>query len=326
MKAWQVRTTGEPAEAMRLTETDVPHPGAGQLLVRVCAATLTIPDALMCRGEYQTRPPLPFTPGLELSGVVVAAGDAHGPIGQRVLGPSAMPAGAFAEFALMEAGSAFPAPAELSDAAAASLHVAYQTAWLALHRVGQVKAGDTVLIHAAAGGVGTAAVQLAKAAEAHVIAVAGGPAKCAVARDAGADLVVDRVLENFVDVVNRHTAGRGADLILDPVGGDVFHRSTRCVAFEGSILVIGFAGGEIQAARLNHALVKNYSIRGVHLGRYIAERPTVIADGHAELCALLRQGRITPLVTEEVTLVEVPAALQRVASGSAMGRSVLVMP
>ncbi|MGH3168353.1 MAG: NADPH:quinone oxidoreductase family protein, partial [Trebonia sp.] len=270
MKAWQVGALGEPAEVMKLTEVAVPAPGPGELAVRVLASPANFPDALMCRGQYQVKPDLPFTPGVELCGEVTGLGDGVDGFkpGDRVLGGAVLPHGGFGEFALMNAAETFPAPKSLDDAQAASLYIGYQTGWFGLRRRAGLREGETLLVHAAAGGVGSAAIQLGKAAGARVIGVVGGAAKADVARELGADVVVNRHEQDFVEVVKGETGGRGADVIYDPVGGDTYRRSTKCVAFEGRILVIGFAGGEIQSAALNHALIKNYSIVGLHWGLY----------------------------------------------------------
>ena len=179
-------------------------------------------------------------------------------------------------------------------------------------------------MHAAAGGVGSAAVQLGKATGARVIGVVGGPAKFEAASSLGADVVVDRHTEDFVDVVKDFTHGCGADVVFDPVGGDAYQRSTKCIAFEGRILVVGFAGGQIQSAALNHALVKNYSIVGLHWGLYQSKIPQLIRDCHAQLTKLAGDGMVRPLVSERVALGAVAEGLQRVADGTTVGRVVFV--
>ncbi len=248
MRAWQVHQFGELRDVLALAD-DVPdpEPGPGQVFVRVLAAPANFPDVLMCQGTYQVKPPLPFTPGVELCGEVVALGPGVTGLapGQRVVGVAAMPAGAFGEVAIMDAAGAFPAPERFDDAEAAAFYISYQTGWFGLHRRARLAAGETLLVHAAAGGVGSAAVQLGKAAGARVIGVVGGEEKASAARALGADVVVDRYTEDFVPVVKEVTEGRGADVIYDPVGGDAYDRSTKCVAFEGRILVIGFAGGRV---------------------------------------------------------------------------------
>ncbi|GAA3020031.1 NADPH:quinone oxidoreductase family protein [Kitasatospora albolonga] len=321
MRAWQVGELGEPGAVMRPAEVPRPEAGDGQLLVRVRAAAVNFPDALMVRGHYQVRPPLPFTPGVELCGEVVGGARA----GERVIGTPLLPAGAFAEYALMDAWGAFAAPPALDDAEAAALHIAYQTAWFALHRRAGLRAGETLLVHAAAGGVGSAAVQLGKAAGATVIAVVGGPEKAAVARELGADLVIDRRAEDFTAAVKQATAGRGADVVFDPVGGDAYTGSTRCIAFEGRIVVIGFASGTIPTAALNHALVKNYSVLGLHWGLYATHDPAAVHAAHTELTALAAKSVIRPLVSERLPLDAAADAVQRVADGTTTGR-IAILP
>jgi NADPH:quinone reductase len=325
MRAWQVAELGEPGAVMELRDVETPRPGPRQLVVRVLGAAANFPDVLMCRGTYQVRPELPFTPGVELCGEVLSVGEQVTglAVGDRVLGASVLPYGGFAEQALMDVATTFPAPASLDDAEAAALYIGYQTGWFGLHRRAGLRSGETLLVHAAAGGVGSAAIQLGKAAGATVIGVVGGPEKAEVARALGADVVVDRHAEDFVGVVKEHTGGRGADVVYDPVGGDTYQRSTKCVAFEGRILVVGFAGGDIQSAALNHALVKNYSIHGLHWGLYNAMDPAAVAQCHAELTALADQGLVRPLVSERLPLDEAADALQRLADGRTVGRVVV---
>jgi len=326
MKAWQVSRPGEPEDVLELVETPVPVPGAGQLLVRVLAAVANFPDVLLCRGTYQVRPELPFCPGVELCAEVVEAGPGvtgFSP-GDRVIGGAALPHGAFAEYALMEAAAAAPAPEGLDDAEAAPFHVTYQTGWFGLHRRARLAAGETLLVHAAAGGVGSGAIQLGKAAGARVIGVVGGPEKAAVARELGADVVVDRYDEDFVAVVKDVTGGRGADVVYDPVGGEAFRRSTKCIAFEGRIVVVGFASGDIPAAALNHALVKNYSILGLHWALYQRLDPDAVRDCDAELSRLVAAGFVRPLISERLPLADVPDGLRRLAAGATTGRIVFL--
>jgi NADPH2:quinone reductase len=322
VKAWQVSELGEPRKVMSLDEIPEPQAGPGQLQVRVLGAASNFADALICRGLYQVRPPLPFTPGLELCGEVTALGPATTgfAVGDRVIGASVLPAGGFAEVALMGAATTFPAPQLLDDAQAAAFSIAYQTGWIGLHRRAHLQPGETLLVHAAAGGVGSAAVQLGKAAGARVIGVVGGPGKAEVARTLGADVVVDRHSQDFVEVVKDVTGGRGADVVYDPVGGDTYQRSTKCIAFEGRILVVGFAGGQIQSAALNHALVKNYSIVGLHWGLYMSKDPALVRQCHDELCKLVADGLVRPLVSERLPLDAVADGLQRLADGTTVGR------
>lgn len=333
MKAWRVHTNGEPRDVMRLEDTPDPEPGPGELLVRVLAANINFPDALLCRGEYQTRPPLPFTPGVEVCGEVLAAGPAEDgapegaaasvPVGTRVIAQPVLPAGGFAERALVRAAAARPAPEALDDAQAAALHIGYQTGWFGLHRRARLASGETLLVHAAAGGVGSAAVQLGKAAGARVIGVVGGEAKAATARELGCDLVVDRRTDDLVAVVKEATGGLGADVVYDPVGGDAYAKSVKCVAFEGRIVVVGFASGAVPTPGLNHALVKNYSIHGLHWGLYNRRDPAAVDACHQELVRLVAEGAISPLVSERVPLADAAQAVQRVFDGVTTGRVVV---
>ena len=326
MKAWRVSALGEPRDVMSLDEVPEPRPGAGQLQVRVLGAAANFPDVLMCRGLYQVKPPLPFTPGVELCGEVAALGTgATGfAVGDRVIGASVLPAGGFAQLALMDTATTFPAPGGLDIAQAAAFYVGYQTGWFGLHRRAHLQPGETLLVHAAAGGVGSAAVQLGKAAGAFVIGVVGGREKAAVARALGADVVVDRRTDDFVQVVKDITHGRGADVVYDPVGGDAYQRSTKCLAFEGRIVVVGFAGGQIQTASLNHALVKNYSIVGLHWGLYMKHDPELVRICHNELSQLAAGGVARPLVSQRLALDAVADGLQRLADGTTVGRVVYV--
>ncbi len=322
MKAWQVHELGDPREVLLLEDVPELRAGAGQLRVRVRAAAANFPDALLCRGLYQVRPPLPFTPGVELCGEVIETGSGvEGfAVGDRVVGGSVLPHGGFAEEAVMDASGTFAAPAGLDDAQAGGFFIGYQTGWFALHRRARLQPGETLLVHAAAGGVGSAAVQLGKAAGATVIGVVGGPDKADVARRLGADVVVDRHTEDFVAVVKEVTEGRGADVVFDPVGGETYDRSTKCVAFEGRIIVVGFAGGTIQAPALGHALVKNYSILGLHWGLYTRLDPAAVRHCHEELTRLVDTGAVAPLVSERFGLGAVADGVQRLADGTTTGR------
>ncbi|KAB2971486.1 NADPH:quinone oxidoreductase family protein [Streptomyces sp. SS1-1] len=317
MQAWQVHRNGEPGEVMRLADVEPPTPGDGQVLLKVRAANVNFPDALMCRGQYQVRPPLPFTPGVEICGETED--------GRRVLATPALPHGGFAEYAVADAAALLPAPDALDDAEAAALHIGYQTGWFGLHRRAGLEAGETLLVHAAAGGVGSAAVQLGKAAGARVIGVVGGAAKAAVARELGCDVVIDRHTEDVIAAVKEATGGRGADVVYDPVGGDAYTQSTKVVAFEGRIVVLGFASGTIPAPALNHALVKNYSILGLHWGLYNTRNPKLVRHCHEQLTEMAAQGAVKPLVSERVPLGGAGAAVQRVADGVTTGR-VAVLP
>ncbi|MFJ8888342.1 NADPH:quinone oxidoreductase family protein [Streptomyces sp. NPDC102402] len=317
MQAWRVHRNGEPSEVMELEETDRPVPGDGQVLLKVRAANINFPDALLCRGQYQVRPPLPFTPGVEICGETED--------GRRVLATPSLPQGGFAEYVVADEAALLPAPDALDDAEAAALHIGYQTGWFGLHRRARLQAGEALLVHAAAGGVGSAAVQLGKAAGATVIGVVGGPEKAAIARELGCDLVIDRRSEDIVAVVKEATAGRGADVVYDPVGGDAFAKSVKCIAFEGRVVVVGFASGTIPTPGLNHALVKNYSIVGLHWGLYNTKDPAAVRACHDELAKLAAQGVVKPLISERAPMADAARAVQRVADGTSTGR-IVVLP
>lgn len=325
-RAWSVPQLGEPIDVLELVDQDVPTPGEEQVTVRILAGAANFPDVLMCRGEYQVKPDLPFTPGREVCAEIVTAGPAvtRAAVGDRVLGLTTLPTGGFGEYAVMDQNMLHLAPASLDDAQASCLFIGYQTGWFGLHRLARIQPGETLLVHAAAGGVGSAAIQLGKAAGARVIGVVGSEAKAAYARRLGADVVVNRRDDDFVAVVKDVTAGRGADVIFDPVGGEVYQRSTKCIAFEGRILVVGFAGGEIQSAKLNHALVKNYAILGIHWGLYNTKDPAAVDRCHEELCKLADSGAIDPFVSERFSIDGVPAGLQSLADGKTVGRVVMV--
>ena len=323
MKAWQVQQLGDPEQALRLEEVEEPEPGRGEVVVEVEAAALNFFDILLCRGEYQERPDLPFTPGGEISGTVREAGEGTGMRGgQRVIATPPLPRGGYAQKVAVPESSVFQVPDSMPYEKAAALPITYQTAHVALHHRARLEAGETVLVHAGAGGVGSAAVQIAKAAGARVIATAGGPEKVEVCEGLGAEVAIDYREENFVEVVKEATEGRGADVIFDPVGGDVFDGSRRCVAFEGRIVVIGFAGGRIAEAPTNHVLVKNYSVVGMHWGLYTRVMPDLVRSTHEALIHLYEAGEIDPLISQTVPFDELPQALNLLGSRGTYGKLV----
>jgi NADPH2:quinone reductase len=323
MRAWQVHELGDPWEVLKLEEVEEPEPGPGEVVVAVEAAALNFFDALLCRGEYQERPELPFTPGGEATGTIVAVGEGVDvEKGRRVIA-TPFPSGAYAEKVTVPAqGGVFPIPDAMPPEVAAALHVAYQSAFFGLHRRANLSEGETVLVHAGAGGVGSAAIQLARAAGARVISTAGGAEKVGICRKLGAEIAVDYEQENFVEIVKEATEGRGADVIFDPVGGDVFDLSRRCVAFEGRIVVVGFTGGRIAEAPTNHLLVKNYSVVGLHWGLYNKRIPELITETHDALIRLYEGGKIDPLLFETVPFEEVPQKLELLSTRKTYGKLV----
>lgn len=326
MRGWQVHELGAPGDVLTWhDDLPDPEPGPGQVLVRVHAAACNFPDILLCQGKYQERPPLPFTPGLEIAGEVVAAGEGAGAgIGDRVIGTPAVGRGGFAELALLDDAATLSWPEGMSAAQAAGMLIAYQTGYCALHHRGRLQPWETLLVHGAAGGVGSAAVQLGKAAGARVIGTAGGPDKCEVARSMGAEEVIDYSSEDLVARVKELTGGRGADVIFDPIGGDVFDASRRVAAFEGRILIIGFVSGRFADAPTNHILVKNYEVVGVHWGHYRQLAPQRIPQWQDALNTLWTQRKIDPLVGVELPLDQAPEALRRLGSRASTGKVVLV--
>jgi len=325
MRAWQVAELGEPADVLKLVELPRPTPGPGQVVVRVAAVACNFPDILLCQGRYQERPPLPFTPGMELAGEVVEVGEGVSVrVGDKVIGQTGAHGGGYAEYATVPATHLWSWPDGMSAGQAAGMFVTYQTGYCALHHRARLQPGETLLVHAAAGGVGSAAVQLGKAAGATVIASAGGPEKCTVAKAQGADHVIDYSTEDLVARVKEITGGRGADVIFDPVGGDVFDASRKVVAFEGRILVIGFVAGRFADAPTNHILVKNYGVLGVHWGYYQRMAPELIPQWQDALVALWGERKIDPLVGAELPLEEAPEALHRLGGRGTVGKVVLV--
>jgi NADPH:quinone reductase len=323
MRAWQVHELGDPQEALKLEEVEDPEPGPGEVVVAVEAAALNFFDILLCKGEYQERPETPFTPGGEVSGTICAVGEGVDlKEGLRVIA-TPFPSGGYAEKVAVPAeNGVFPIPGDMPPAAAAAMHVAYQSAHFGLHRRANLKEGETVLVHAGAGGIGSAAIQLARAAGARVFSTAGGPEKVKVCGKLGAEVAVDYKEENFVDAVKEATDGRGAEVIFDPVGGEVFDLSRRCVAFEGRIVIVGFTSGSIADVPTNHLLVKNYSVVGLHWGLYNKVAPELVVETHEALVELYQNDEIDPLIFKTVPFEEVPEALRLLGSRKTYGKLV----
>ena len=324
MRAWRIHEPGDPKDVLKLEEVEEPKAGPGEVVVEVEAAALNFFDILLCQGKYQERPDPPFTPGAEVAGTVTETGDgATLRPGTRVLATPPLPNGGYAERVVAPVqGSVFPIPEAMPYEKAAAMHIVYQTAYMGLHRRAGLAEGETVLVHAGAGGVGSAAIQVARAAGARVIATAGGPEKVRVCEELGAEISLDYREADFVDAVKEATGGRGADVIFDPVGGETFDRSRKCVAFEGRILVVGFASGKIPEAPASHALVKNYSVVGLHWGLYNKLMPELVADNHEALIDLYAQGKIDPLIYETIPFEEIPEALELLGSRKTYGKLV----
>ena len=321
MKAWRMPRLGDPWEELEPVETASPGPGPGTLRVRVEATDLNFADILQCRGSYQVKRTPPFTPGMNAAGTVVATGpgSAVAP-GVRVVGPTVEPAGGFAEEALVMERLAHPIPDGLGTAAAMGAHITHGTAWLALHHRAALQPGETVLVLAAAGGVGSAAVEMAHRHACWVVAAAGGPEKVEFAARAGADAVIDYENDDLYESVMGLTDARGVDVVFDPVGGRYFDVARRLLAWEGRLLVIGFASGEIPAAPANHVLVKNYSVVGVHMGGYRERHPELVRRCYADLHEQLVKGEITAQISETIGFDGLPDALARLADRKTTGR------
>ncbi|WP_206885113.1 MULTISPECIES: zinc-binding dehydrogenase [Alicyclobacillus] len=324
MKAWVVRELGHHRDVLRLEDTPDPAMQPGSARIRVEAAALNFLDLLVCQGQYQEKPPLPFTPGVEVCGVVeeVAPGSTF-QVGDRVIALPQLPHGGLAEQVVVPLAQVHRVPQGASPAEAAAMFITYHTAYYALHRLARLQPGEVLLVHAGAGGVGSAAIQLGKAAGARVIATAGGPEKVETCRQLGADEAVDYRSGDFVEVVKAFTSGRGADVIFDPVGGDVFDASRRCIAFEGRLLVIGFASGRIPQAPMNHALVKNYSLVGVHWGLFHRLYPDAVREMHEELIRLYEAGRIRPLVRHVYPFEDVIPAMDALGGRQTVGKVIV---
>jgi len=325
MRAWRVHQLGDPAEVLVVDDIPAPQPGPGEVLVDVAACGLNFPDILMCQGKYQERPPLPFTPGLETSGRISAVGPGVDPArkGSRVIALPAPGSGGLAEQMVAKEAATFPIPESLDDPSAAAMHITYQTSWFALHRRAAIRPGEWLLVHAAAGGVGSAAVQLGLAARARVIATAGGPEKVEVCRQLGAEVVIDYKADDFVELVKEVTDGHGADVIYDPVGGDTFDRSRKVIAWEGRLLVIGFAGGRIPEVPANHILLKNYSVVGLHWAQYSRRDPSLVVACHEELMRLHGTGAVKPLVFATLPFDDTPKGLTLLGGRDTYGKVVV---
>jgi NADPH2:quinone reductase len=323
MRAIVVDRWKEPGE-LAVSEIPEPQLRAGTLKVEVRAAGCNFFDILMVRGRYQVKPPFPFTPGAEIGGVVCEVGDGvEGfSVGDRVF---AVPnIGGFAEVAVVPAGCAYRLPESMPFAQGAAFPIVYSTSYLGLVQRANLQPGEDLLVHAAAGGVGLAAVQLGKALGARVIATAGGAEKLAIARQNGADDVIDYREEDFAAGVMALTGGKGADVIYDSVGGDVFNRSLKCIAWNGRLLVIGFASGHIPTVRVNRILLKNIAVTGLHWGAYLAKEPGRVRESFEALVELHAAGRIEPVIFKAYGLGDLPFALQELASRKTYGKLIVV--
>ncbi len=312
---------GDPWDKLTVEECELPEVTGDLCRIKVEATDLNFADILQCQGSYQVKLTPPFTPGMNATGTVLEAGpDSPYKPGQRVIGFVADTFGGFAEECLVMSSRLSLIPEGVDPVLASAMHVTYGTAWFSLHLRGRLQAGETVLVLAAAGGVGSAAVELARVHGCYVIAAAGGPDKIEACRKLGADEVIDYNSEDLYERVMSLTDGRGVDVVYDPVGGEYFDISRRLVAWEGRLLVVGFASGTIPTAPMNHTLVKNYDIVGVHMGGYRGRDDKPFKQCYDELYQLLLDKKISPWVDEVVGFDSLPDAMLRLANRQTKGR------
>jgi NADPH2:quinone reductase len=314
----------DPSE-LAVREIDAPELRPDTLELEVRAAGCNFFDILMPKGEYQVKPPFPFVPGAEVAGVVTAVGEGTEgfSVGDRVLSSPGL--GGFAERVVAPAFGSFVLPDGMSFEEGAALPVIYPTSYMALVFRADLQPGEDLLVHAAAGGVGIAAVQIGKALGARVIATAGGAEKLDVARQNGADDTIDYREEDFVERVMALTEGKGADVIYDSVGGDIFDKSLKCIAWNGRLLVIGFASGTIPSVKANRILLKNIAVTGLNWGGHAAKEPRKIPQTMQALFELYEAGKIRPVIYKTYPLEELPAALAALAGRRTYGK-VIVTP
>ena len=321
MRIWRLAALGDPADQLALADEPPPEPKAGEVLIDVEAVGLAFPDVLQCRGMYQVPSGPGFTPGGETCGTISALGEGISgvAVGQRV---ALLGSGGLAEQVTHPANAVFPVPDAVSAEVAAAIPINYCTTLYALHDRAQLQAGESVLITGAAGGTGTAAIQLAQAAGATTIAIAGGPTKVELLTDLGADVVIDhQATPQWVDAV-REASGGGVDVAYDPVGGDTFHQVRRCMGWDGRLLVIGFVAG-IPEVATNHALLKSYSIVGVHWGASLARFPDSLGQQMTTLLEMAAAGTIDPPLFPPYPFDQAAQALQDLADRKTHGKVVV---
>jgi NADPH2:quinone reductase len=323
MRALVVERLADGYAGCAVRDVPIPEPGPGEVRVRVRAAAVNFPDLLMTRGEYQHKPALPFISGMELSGEIDALGaDVTGwTVGDAVVGGSR--AGTFSQFAVMTATALRPKPSRLSFSEASAYGAAYLTAYVSLVRRARAEPGEWVLVHGAAGGVGLACVDLARALGCRVIAASASDAKLKVVADEYAPDACLNVTGGFRDRVKAITGGRGADVIYDPVGGDVFDESVRCIAFDGRLLVVGFTSGRIPSVSVNMPLIKGFSVMGVRAGEYGRQFPDRGAENVSAVWRLADEGRIRPRVHAEFPLERWREAFDLLGDRAVIGKAVI---
>lgn len=323
MRALLVESLEPDYGGCRLVDLPDPEPGPGEARLRVRAAAVNFPDLLMTRGEYQHKPPLPFIPGMEIAGEIEALGDGveGWKIGDAVVGSPKI--GGFSGLAIASVAALRPKPARLDFSAAAGCGAAYLTAWVGLVRRAAVQPGEWVLVHGAAGGVGLAAVDLARTLGCRVIAAGASDDKLAVVAAEYAPDAVVNVTGGFRDQVKAITGGAGANVIYDPVGGDVFDESVRCIAFDGRLLVVGFTSGRIPTISANMPLIKGFSVVGVRAGEYGRRFPEKGRENMQAVWDLAAEGRIRPRVHAELPLARWREAFDLLADRKVIGKAVI---
>ncbi|MDG1813277.1 MAG: NADPH:quinone oxidoreductase family protein [Porticoccaceae bacterium] len=312
-----------PAENLSLEERPAPSPGKGEILVDIKAAGVNFPDILTVQGKYQFKPELPFVPGAEVAGIVTAVGEgvtSH-KVGDKVI--STLQVGGFSEQCVASEHGSFGMGETMSFEQAAGFAITYGTSYYALKQQAKIQPGETLLVLGAAGGVGIATIQIAKAMGAKVIAAASSEEKLDFACEAGADLRINYSEENLKDKVKELTGGKGADVIYDPVGGDFSEQAFRAIAWDGRFLVIGFASGPIPAIPLNLMLLKGASLVGVFWGAWAARFPMESRQNFDELIEMIDGGQFSPLVTEVYSLDDYKAAFESISERRAKGKVIL---
>jgi NADPH2:quinone reductase len=323
MRQLQAVQHGDPREVLALVDVEDPPLRRDEIRIACSAVGLNFLDVMLCRGTYPAQPPPPVTPGVEVAGRVVEAGAEAGfRVGDTVLACPTMPAGALGERVVVKAALAVAVPSDADPLQLAALPVNYQTAWFSLRRA-QVTGGETVLVHAGAGGVGIAATQLATAWGARVICTAGGPRKTRLCLEQGADVAIDYTDEDFVARARELTDGRGVDIVLDPVGGEVFGRSLQCLAFEGRIVPIGAAGGLPDPVDPMALTAANVSVVGLSWGSaYPYRRPDEVRAVYGELVGMLGN-QVRPVLDRVVDLAGTSDALGDLEARRTIGKIVV---
>jgi NADPH2:quinone reductase len=323
MKALLCRAYG-PIEQLKLEDVPSPKAAAGEVVVEVKASSLNFPDALLVQGLYQVKPPLPFSPGMELAGIIkeVGAGVSGIAKGDRVIASPGR--GGFAQECVVAADRITPLPAGMDFDTGSALLLTYCTSMHALLDVAALKTGETLVVLGAAGGVGTSAIEIGKAVGARVIAAASSPEKLEFCRKLGADELIDYTSSDLRQRINELTGGKGADVVYDPVGGDYSEAALRATAWRGRFLVIGFASGTIPAIKLNLALLKERQILGVYWGDWTTRDPAGQRRNVEQLGKWFEEKKIKPAVSERVSLQDAPAAMQRIVQRKVMGKVVVV--